>query len=235
MVKILFFGIFVALSPAWGGSVVKGELFEKKGKSGKKLYDFTRKTSKEGDIEKVVRTFSYPDGKAAVIEEAFYKNGKCYKMTQDHRQLNTKGSYEIKDGKIFFSFTEDGKTSKSEEKIDGVVVPQDQIVPFLKANMAKLLAKETLSIRLPVFDRMETIGFKFKKYSSEKKGQVVKIRMSPSSFFISMLVSPIYFSLEKKKPHQELTIVGRTSPKIKKGGKWVNLDAIFKVQPKVTE
>ncbi len=141
----------------------------------------------------------------------------------------------IVDGKkLKFSYTKDGKTKTSDETLDGALVPGDLIYTHLQQNWDKIIAGETLSIRLPVLDRLETIGFKlFKDKDAEIDGvKAIVIKMKPSSFVIAALVDPVlfYFHPTEMRPegHKCIQVVGRTVPKRKDGEKWKDLDVVMK-------
>jgi hypothetical protein len=54
----------------------------------------------------------------------------------------------------------------------------------------------------------------------------VIIKMSASSFIIAALVDPLFFTMEKDGEHRVLQYDGRTTPKLKDGTKWKDLDAV---------
>ena len=96
------------------------------------------------------------------------------------------------------------------------------------------MAGETISIRLPVLDRLETVGFKFfKEKDATLDGvKMTVIKMKASSFVIAALVDPVlfYFHPTEIRPegHKCVQVVGRTVPKRKDGNKWKDLDAVMK-------
>jgi hypothetical protein len=55
--------------------------------------------------------------------------------------------------------------------------------------------------------------------------QVVRIKMEPTSFLIKQLVDPLLFVVEKGGKHHILQYIGRTTPLIRDGNKWKDLDA----------
>jgi hypothetical protein len=79
-----------------------------------------------------------------------------------------------------------------------------------------------------VVPRRETVGFTFLKQSETTwRGQeVVTVRMEATSAILGALVDPLFFTIQKAPPHRVLQYVGRTTPKIRAGGKWKDLDAV---------
>ena len=55
---------------------------------------------------------------------------------------------------------------------------------------------------------------------------VVRFKMEPTSVIIAQLVDPIFFVVEKQGAHRVLEYDGRTTPLIKSGNKWKDLDAV---------
>src|SRR5436190_21105586 len=98
--------VFAAEDPAT--KVVKAELFDINSPA-KLLFTFDREPFHEGNKIKVVRNYKDPSGNIAVIEEVYYEDGKLKKMVTDHKQTNESGFVEIRDGRVYFSYTKDGK------------------------------------------------------------------------------------------------------------------------------
>jgi hypothetical protein len=76
--------------------------------------------------------------------------------------------------------------------------------------------------------RAETVGFKFYKesYSTWHGKPVMIVTMQPSSIIIAQLVAPLHFFIEKDGQHRVLQYIGRTTPSIRRDGKWDDLDAV---------
>jgi hypothetical protein len=54
----------------------------------------------------------------------------------------------------------------------------------------------------------------------------VILKMRPTNPFFATLVNPFYFTVELAPPHRVLQYVGRTTPKIREGNRWKDLDAV---------
>jgi hypothetical protein len=193
-------------------------------------YKFHREFVGTDDTGKAVRTYSKPDGDVIAIEEVTYENGKLKSMKLDHKQLNASGSMIVENGKLKFEYTANGKTKTDEEAFDPTTTVADQIYPTIHKNWDKLMAGETIEIRLPVLDRRETVGFKILKEKSDTfQGRPVEIiKMKPTSFIIAAVVDPLLFYIEPTGDRRTLEVKGRTLPKIQKEGKWKDFDAIMK-------
>jgi len=185
----------------------------------------TKKITQERQVETAV--YTYPDGRSAVEEQVFFdKNHRLHRYTTEQLQTQEKGFLEIRDQKIFFSYTKNGKTKTNSEELETPFVVGPTMVPYLKKHWAQLMAGDTIKVRFGVLDRRETVGFKYFKYENLRFQQkpAVVIKMKPSSFFIAALVDPLYLTFSPD-GQKLLAIKGRTRPKIKKNGKWKDLDA----------
>jgi hypothetical protein len=85
-----------------------------------------------------------------------------------------------------------------------------------------------VKFRYIVVPRLETIGFKLRRESTaELQGKkMVRLRMEPTSRFIAQFVDPLAFTVEADPPHRIFQYWGRTTPKIRSGQSWNDLDAL---------
>ncbi len=83
-------------------------------------------------------------------------------------------------------------------------------------------------LRYVVIPRTQTVGFNLVKSGETTwKGQpAVIIEMVPSSFFIRLVVEPMYFTMEKA-TRRVVRFEGLTTPKIKENGEWEYLDGVM--------
>jgi hypothetical protein len=212
---------------------LKADLLEIKNPSNS-LFQFEKKLNKSGLDHITTRRFNDPSGKLIAEEKLNYKNGVLEKLELDHKQIGQSGSLTINGKKLLFSYSKDGKTKTAEENLSGTLVSTDEIYDYIQKNWDKLMAGETISIRLPVLDRLETVGFKFfKEKDADVDGvKATVVKMKPSSFVIAALVSPVIFYFHPTEVRPEgrkcIQVVGRTVPKRKDGDKWKDLDVIMK-------
>lgn len=215
-------------------SVVRAESFSadilENSPSKKLLFKFTRA---EKDHH-VVRTYVDPQGVRAALEELDYDGDVLKKATLVQDQLGQKGSITVSNGRINFEYTKDGVTKKANLELESNFIVTDQVYPFVLKNWGALMKGDSLTVRLGVMDRLETVGFKFFKENDETVDgkPMTIIKMKPTSFLIATVVHPILFYFEKDDAHRLDKVVGRTLPKIKtSGGKWADLEAILKFYP----
>jgi hypothetical protein len=197
-------------------------------------YKFRRTATRTNNTVTAVREFTDPDGKIAARERAVYEGDNLVSYELEELQINARGTAKLQhnskgDGKIFFEYTTgNNKKTVDTESLRPDTLVNDMIGPFLAAHWDDLMNGEDVKCRYIAAARAETVGFKFAKYSdSMRDGKpVVVIKMSASSFIIATLVDPLYFTMEKDGKHRVLQYDGRTTPKLKDGNKWKDLDAV---------
>ncbi len=120
-------------------------------------------------------------------------------------------------GKVVISFKEDRGEDVETEELDWEdnMALTLTIVPLLQRNWKTILAGEEVEIQLLVPSRQDTVTFDLEKDSLAKVGgrEVTVVVMEPDSFFIRVLVDPLYFYLDNAAPHRLLEYTGRVSVK----------------------
>ncbi len=188
------------------------------------LFRMKRATVERDNGSTIRNDFLYPDGKEAVSEEIVLENGKVKSIRIDQKQLGETYSAVVKEGVIHYSKTVGGKTKESHEDYPEDLLVGVQLSGFAHSNWDALLKGESRSFRIMVVDRQETFGFKMFKEASESDENNVMLKIKPSSPFISALVKPIAFRFDAK-TRKLKSVLGRTTPKLRKGDKWADLDA----------
>lgn len=230
---IALMAICVAIpSPALADEIVKGKIFDPD--SGKLLFEYENKKGSTGAI-----TFSHTryqelgSGNPVVEEDMLFENGKLKSYKYNQLQTQESGNIEIRDGKVFYHYVEQGKPSTDDEKFeDGMIVP-DQIEEVIRTSWKQLDADETVKIRILLLERQDSVGFKlFKDKERDYKGKpAVDIVMKPSSIFIAAVAPSFRVTVEKDSPHRLLETLGRLPvrmPKVnppKKRSDWKAIDA----------
>ncbi len=202
------------------------EIFEAGSEKSKLLFKVKREdTIKDGKTFVKVTT-STPDGKEAVVEEAVVTGATVSSYAIHQKQLNHEGKIEARDGKVFFTYTEEGKTDTDDEKLADNMIVGATTIEFLQKNWAAILKGDTVDARYASADRKETVGFKFFKSGRQAvNGQdAVVVTMKPSSIIIAAIVKPLLFFLSMD-GQRLLELRGRVVPKQNVGGKWKDLDA----------
>ncbi len=198
------------------------------------LFRFERTAVRDGDTIRVLRTFTAPDGKLAARERVTFVDGKLAAFQLDELQTDAQGNTRVspaaKDkSKLDFDYAVGrAKKKTGSETAEGEVIVGDMIPYFLVAHWDELMRGQPAKFRFIVQERLETVGFKLVKESEvDWRGKrAVRIRMEPTSIIIAQLVDPLFFIVEKESPHRVLMYDGRTTPKIRHGKSWKDLDAV---------
>jgi len=132
--------------------------------------------------------------------------------------------------KIFFKYTPSSgaKTAANDEGSRKDVLISDMLPGFLASHWDELMKGAAPRFRFVVLQRAETIGFKLvKEAETTWHGKpVIIIKMEPASAIIAQFVEPVRFTVEASGQRRILQYVGRTTPLIKRGNKWADLDAV---------
>jgi hypothetical protein len=221
--------------------ILIGKIYQKDSNLQHLLFNFRRTANRTGNEIRVTRTYTYPDGRVAASEKAVYRNRGLVSYTLIEKQINAHGRAEIHGnaqagkGEISMRYVDDGAIHTNVEDLESATVVNDDIVPYLLAHWDELMQGKEVYLRYIVIPRTQTVGFNLVKSGETTwRGKpAVIIEMVPASFFIRLIVAPVYFTVEKDS-RQVVEYEGRTTPKIKENGEWQALDAVmvFHWEPK---
>ncbi|HKQ40435.1 MAG TPA: hypothetical protein VJ063_20360 [Verrucomicrobiae bacterium] len=214
--------------------LLMGSIYDKEG--GHLLFTFRRTATHNGDAVHVLREFRNPAGALAAQERVLYEGGRLVRFELDELQIGSNGRAVVKrladkQWRIDFQYKGSDKDAKPKSKSETVgeeALISDSLPVFLAAHWAELNAGTVVKFRYLVVPRLETISFKFSRESTgEFHGRkVVRIKMEPSSWVIAQIVDPLIFTVESEPPHRVLQYWGRTTPKIRNGQSWRDLDGL---------
>jgi len=218
--------------------LLTGMVYEMSSGTNKVLFMFKRTAVRSNATVSVTRDFIYPNGSLAAHEEAVYESGNLVWFQLDERQTGAKGSATVAcdakmqgKQKLLFDWVT-GQDSSAKKKTDseafqGDTLVGDMISYFIPAHWNQLARGEAVNFRFIAPSRLETVGFKLVKEADVTwRGQpALRLRMEPSSFIIAQIVDPLFFIVEKSGEHRLLEYIGRTTPKMRDGNKWKDLDA----------
>lgn len=201
----------------------------------KMLYRFVRTAQRIGSAVRVQRQFTTPDGTVAAVENVFYESNQLVSYSLKEFQANLSGSIEIG--------PDPAQTGQSRIRIGyakTLVPPQgdwqplaantlidDDLYPFLLGHWDALMRGEPVKFRFVSIEWQRTFNFRLVKTGENVvAGQTCEqIAMKPVGFFLSQVVNPLIFTVEKAPPHLMLSYLGRTTPRVQQGGAWKYLDA----------
>ena len=215
--------------------LLTGSIYDKEG--GRLLFTFRRTATRTGDAIRVAREFRNPDGSLVAQERVLYERGRLVRFELGELQIGANGRAVVeplpdKQRRIDFQYTKgSGQVAKPKRKVETVreeALTSDSLPVFLADHWEELKGGAVVKFRYLVVPRLETIGFKFSRESTtEFHGKkVVRIKMEPTSWVIAKIVDPLMFTVESEPPHRVLQYWGRTTPKIRNGQSWRDLDAL---------
>lgn len=206
---------------------LSANLYDLKSNRDTKLFTSQVNIVEEPTGYKTLTVFKDLQGVVVVEEQGEVKNGEIVRFEISRPQTKEKGSYEVRDGKIYFSYENaKGKKKEDSEKLRSPLVGVVNFNYFVNQHWEELSQGKEIDIRFPVWDRLETVGFALKKVGEPTIDGVatMEIRMKPSSMLIAALVDPIF--LYYAKSDRSLKVQkGRVAPKIQHDGHWKDLDA----------
>jgi len=222
-----------------GPKVLTASIYSQGGGSQHLLYRFKRVAEQSGPTLKVLREYTYPDGRLAARERAIYSGDSLRTYELEELQTGGAGSARIEaDPKnparltITFQYaatpSSRARSESRHEPLSENTLVNDMVGSFLASHWEQLRTGQAVRCQYVVVPRRETLGFSFKKDSECKwRGKdVLVLKMRPTNPFISALVDPLYFTVEEAPPHRVLQYAGRTTPKILEGNRWRDLDAV---------
>jgi hypothetical protein len=214
-------------------TLLRGTIYSKDHKA--VLFEFERRSTVHDRYVEAVREYNYPSGKIAAREIVTYDGNRLAGFVLKDFQTGATGSVQVLPERgrnsdvLHFEYAEKAgtKPKQTDEPWRPDALVTDMIPRFLVSHWDRLMGGEEIKCRLVVVPRRETVGFTFRKVSSAstKQGKVT-IKMFATSAIIAALVDPVYFVMEKEPPHHILEYSGRTTPKLKKGNSWKDLEAV---------
>lgn len=200
-------GLLLPLSSQ--AAAIKGKIYTDSNPS-KVSYLWEKSEKKSGS--NWIYTTRYTDltGKILVEETNEYHLSKLLKYTYKQLQMDEGGTIEIKEGKVLYKYTAQGKEKNEASDLEENAIVPDMIEAHVHKNWNALMNGETIKIRLMILERQETIGFKFfidqERVLNGKK--VVDMTLKPSSIFIAMIAPNFHLTFEKETPHRLLALSG---------------------------
>lgn len=211
--------------------LLTGSIYDQPG--GRVLFTFRRTATQTGDVVRVLREFRNPDGSMAAQERVLYERGRLVRLELEESQIGASGQALIEPAqeqeRIEFRYTpRSGKPKRRLETTGEEALISDMLPGFLLAHWDELERGDVLRFRYIVVPRLETIAFKLRcESTTEFHGKkVLRIRMEPASWIIAQVLDPLVFTVELNRPHRILQYWGRTTPKIRNGQNWRDLDAL---------
>ena len=211
--------------------LLTGAIYDKP--EGRLLFTFRRTATQTGDVVRVLREFLNPDGSVAARERVVYERGRLARFELDELQVGASGHAQVNalEGdrqRIGFEYRTAGKLKQDSETPRGEVLISDMLPAFVVRHWEELSRGGAVNFRYLVVPRLETIGFQLRRESTGtfQGKQVVRLKMEPTSWLIAQVLDPLLFTVEAQAPHRIFHYRGRTTPKVRSGDSWRDLDAL---------
>ena len=215
-------------------ALLTGTVYERGSNPRKILFTVRRTAHRSNATVQALIEFRTAGGTPAARERMTYEAGRLVSCQLEQLQAGSHGrvalSPEARQPRFSFEFTpaKSGRKKADSETVQPDTLVNDMITPFIRAHWDRLSNGATVRFRYAALERAETVGFKLVKDSETTcQGKpALRLKMEPASLVIAALVDPLYFTVEKQGPHRMLEYDGRVTPKIERGGKWKDLDAV---------
>lgn len=202
------------------------------------LFKYRREAAREGNLIRVLQTFTLPSGAVACRENICYRHGQLLSYDMADLRSGAHGSILVepdpkkpKTNRLQLVYVPDGtgsdKTRKNTEPLQPNTLISDTIYPFILEHWDELAQGGQLKFHFISLDPAETFNFRLVRDSSSAwQGQpVLRIKMEPANFLLAHWIKPIFFDLEKAAPHRIFSYTGRTTPRSNTGNSWKFTDA----------
>lgn len=201
----------------------------------KALFTFRRTATRSNDVVRVERQFLLPDGSVAAVENAVYNGDRLVSFQMKEFQAKVSGAVEITPDpkkptqcKLLINYGSGLEPQKGDaQNLQPDTVVDDTVYPFMLMHWDALMRGEAVKFRFVSLEWERTFMFRFVKTGETtiNGSTVARIKMEPTNLFVSRLVDPLIFNVEKAAPHRIISYIGRTTPRVKKGSSWKYLDA----------
>jgi hypothetical protein len=214
--------------------VLTGMIYAKESEPRQPLFSFRRTSVRTGTRVGVLREYHTPDGTLAARERVTYEGSQLVSFELEDLRSGDKGKAVWppasggRGDRLRFEFAAGGHAAATdEEKLRPDTLVSDMLPGFMVAHWTNLIAGTHVKFRFVALARMETVGFELLKdgETTLRDQPVVRLRMEPSSVVIARFVEPLYFLVEPGGAHRILEYTGRTTPRVKAGKQWQDLDA----------
>jgi hypothetical protein len=216
-----------------------GNIFAPGAGQSKYLFKSERRSTQTGMAIHVTCDYTYPDGSFAARDRIVYEGQRLVSFEEDELQTSEKGSAVVRPDpknpgkwRVYFEYTTGqgsaATKSSASESLQNDTLVDDMIPAFMVSHWDALEKGQAARFRYIALSRKETIGFELVKDGETNRGgkPMVRIKMEPTSIIIARLVDPLFFIVEKNGAHRVIEYIGRTTPLIKSGNKWKDLDAV---------
>jgi hypothetical protein len=206
-----------------GETVYFGTVFPLRAGAAEPSFVYERRVAERDGAVVSTHVTRDPSGVIALAESATHSPDYALaEYTVHANQLGQSGTVRVDGDTITFRLVDASGTRTSVERRTGAVVTGPTLVGYVVRHLDALREDKTVSVRMAVLDRLETLGFDLRAVPSNP-GET-RVRMKASSFLVAAVVDPVYFTFETA-TGKLLRLEGRVPPKVRAGDRWADFDA----------
>jgi hypothetical protein len=190
----------IALTARADEPVSVGDVFQARG-GGTPVFTVERGWRGTGEHRVRFERYKNHDGKIVAAVDANYETGRLSASGYEQNQSGETVVIVIKDGKVIYSHTQDGKTKMSTEKDSGDMVPFCANPDVITAKWDDLRAGRALEFKVPIHSRRESYTYKVMKQRtwSRMGRSFTEFRMESPNPLIRSLSDPFYFVFDDQR------------------------------------
>lgn len=206
-----------------GETVYLGSVFPLSGPARDPTFVYERRVEEREGALVSTHVTREPSGAVALAESAAHSpDYSLVEYTLHTNQLGQSGTVRVDRGQVSFHLVHGATDRTAVEHPTADVVVGPTLVGYIVRRLEALRAGRSFEVRLAVLDRLETLGFVLE--AVESPPEQTRVRMTPSSFLVGLIVDPIDFTFDTG-TSRLVRLEGRVPPKVRAGDGWSDLDA----------
>jgi hypothetical protein len=185
-----------------------------------------RSTKTTGDTSVLTERFKDMQGNPVAVLKSTYVAGALQSIDFEQNQSKESASAVFKDGRVFFTQTENGNTKKGDQEVVGKWVPLSAVPDEITKNWDTVASGKPLEFAIPVPIMRDHFKFTVVKQRSwtENGKTLTEFKMQPSSMVIRMMADAFYYVFDEQS-HALVEYRGVTIAKTGESGKLKDLKA----------
>ena len=172
-----------------------GQVYPADAASPTPTFTLQRATRTVGDTSVLTERFKDMQGNTAALLESTYVSGALQSIAFEQRQSKESASAVFKDGRVFFTTTDNGNVRKSDQAVEGKWVPLSAVPAEIVTNWDSVTGGAPLKFAMPVPVMRDHFAFKVTKQRTwtENGKRLTEFKMEPSSMLIRMMADAFYY------------------------------------------
>lgn len=191
-------GLTVILHAAQAQGVdasLMGRVYPAEAASPEPVFTVQRSTTTTGDSSVLNERFKDMQGHTVALLETTYVSGALRSIAFEQSQSKESASAIFKDGRVFFTTTDNGNTRKSDQVVEGKWVPLTAVPDEIARNWDVVTGGVPLKFAMPVPIMRDHFAFKVirQRTWTENGKRLTEFKMEPSSMLIRMMADAFYY------------------------------------------